>query len=163
MAQARSRALARASIARLVEYRIGWVEEPLAPQDFDGYARLRQTSPVPIATGEALYTVFDFKRPGEGEVDILDRVDHPRGRREMLGQRRNLHEGARHAASVPRTGIREDESGLGIIPEIGRMHFALVSGSRCGIQERSARMILRLPNRPQDGSRSRVDGDGDDA
>ena len=54
--------LARASIARLAEYRIGWVEEPLAPQDFDGYARLRQTSAVPIATGEALYTVFDFKR-----------------------------------------------------------------------------------------------------
>ncbi len=39
--------LARASIARLAEYRIGWVEEPLAPQDFDGYARLRQTSSRP--------------------------------------------------------------------------------------------------------------------
>jgi D-galactarolactone cycloisomerase len=36
--------LARAAIARLVEYRIGRVEEPLTPQNFDGYARLRQTS-----------------------------------------------------------------------------------------------------------------------
>ena len=64
--------LARASIARLAEYRIGWVEEPLAPQDFDGYARLRQTSPVPIATGEALYTVFDFKRLLDvGGVDVI--------------------------------------------------------------------------------------------
>lgn len=64
--------LARASIARLTEYRIGWVEEPLAPQDFDGYARLRQTSAVPIATGEALYTVFDFKRLLDvGGVDVI--------------------------------------------------------------------------------------------
>ena len=43
-----------------------------APQDFDGYARLRQTSAVPIATGEALYTVFDFKRLLDvGGVDVI--------------------------------------------------------------------------------------------
>ena len=48
------------------------MEEPLAPQDFDGYARLRQTSAVPIATGEALYTVFDFKRLLDvGGVDVI--------------------------------------------------------------------------------------------
>ena len=54
--------LARESIARLAEYEIGWVEEPLAPQDFDGYEQLNRWSPIPIATGEALYTAFDFKR-----------------------------------------------------------------------------------------------------
>lgn len=54
--------IARESIARLLPYRPGWVEEPLAPQDFDGYARIREISPIPIATGEALYSVFDFKR-----------------------------------------------------------------------------------------------------
>lgn len=54
--------LARESLARLAPYGIGWVEEPLAPQDFAGYELLQRASPVPIATGEALYTAFDFKR-----------------------------------------------------------------------------------------------------
>lgn len=54
--------IAKASINRLARYNIGWVEEPLAPQDFDGYRLLQRASPIPIATGEALYTAFDFKR-----------------------------------------------------------------------------------------------------
>lgn len=54
--------LARESITRIAGYGVGWIEEPLAPQDFAGYELLQRWSPVPIATGEALYTVFDFKR-----------------------------------------------------------------------------------------------------
>ena len=54
--------IAREAVARLAPYRPGWVEEPLGPQDFDGLARLARVSTIPIATGEALYTVFDFKR-----------------------------------------------------------------------------------------------------
>lgn len=54
--------IARESIARIERYAIGWVEEPLAPADVAGLARLAAATTVPIATGEALYTVFDFKR-----------------------------------------------------------------------------------------------------
>lgn len=54
--------LARESIARLAPYRLGWVEEPLMPQDVAGYEQLQRWSPIPIATGEALYTAYDFKR-----------------------------------------------------------------------------------------------------
>lgn len=54
--------LARESITRMAPYKIGWIEEPLAPQDLSGYEILQRWSPVPIATGEALYTAFDFKR-----------------------------------------------------------------------------------------------------
>lgn len=54
--------VARESIVRLAPYKIGWVEEPLSPHDVAGYECLRNWSPVPIATGEALYTAFDFKR-----------------------------------------------------------------------------------------------------
>ena len=54
--------LARESITRLAPYRIGWVEEPLSPEDLSGYEILQRWSPVPIATGEALYTAFGFKR-----------------------------------------------------------------------------------------------------
>jgi D-galactarolactone cycloisomerase len=64
--------LARESIMRIAPYRIGWVEEPLSPQDFDGYEILQRWSPVPIATGEALYTAFDFKRLVDRRaVDVL--------------------------------------------------------------------------------------------
>lgn len=34
------------------DYNIGWLEEPLGPGDVDGYAWLRDRSPVPIAAGE---------------------------------------------------------------------------------------------------------------
>ncbi|QCK87435.1 mandelate racemase/muconate lactonizing enzyme family protein [Phreatobacter aquaticus] len=54
--------LARESITRMAPHGLGWIEEPLSPQDFSGYELLQRWSPVPIATGEALYSVFDFKR-----------------------------------------------------------------------------------------------------
>lgn len=50
------------SMRRIERYRIGWFEEPLAPLDFDGYAELSRRAPIPVATGEALYTAHDFKR-----------------------------------------------------------------------------------------------------
>lgn len=50
------------SIGRITPYDIHWYEEALPPQDFNGYAMLRARSPIPIATGEALYTAWDFKR-----------------------------------------------------------------------------------------------------
>jgi len=50
------------SMRRIEKYRIGWFEEPLSPLDFDGYAELTRRAPIPVATGEALYTAHDFKR-----------------------------------------------------------------------------------------------------
>jgi L-alanine-DL-glutamate epimerase-like enolase superfamily enzyme len=38
----------------LADYDIGWFEEPLPPDDLEGYARLTAVSPVPIAGGEVL-------------------------------------------------------------------------------------------------------------
>ncbi|MBL8568414.1 MAG: mandelate racemase/muconate lactonizing enzyme family protein [Phreatobacter sp.] len=64
--------LARESIARMAPHGIGWVEEPLGPQDIRGYELLQRWSPVPIATGEALYTVHDFQHLVERRaVDVL--------------------------------------------------------------------------------------------
>ena len=73
---------------------------------------------------------------GEGEADILD--PRPPG---MFAQRRNLHE---DVDSVPRTGVRQWTRVARHHSGDRRKHFALVPGSRCGVQERSARMILRL-------------------
>ncbi|HUR46468.1 MAG TPA: mandelate racemase/muconate lactonizing enzyme family protein [Candidatus Saccharimonadales bacterium] len=38
---------------QFAEFKIGWLEEPLRPWDFEGYVWLRDRSPVPIAAGEA--------------------------------------------------------------------------------------------------------------
>ena len=53
---------ALASMRRIADYCIEWYEEQLPPLAFDGYAVLRPRAPIPIATGEALYTAWDFKR-----------------------------------------------------------------------------------------------------
>ena len=45
---------ARETARMLADYDIGWFEEPLAPDDIDGYVELRKQSPVPIAGGEVL-------------------------------------------------------------------------------------------------------------
>lgn len=34
------------------EYRLGWLEEPLSPDNYEGYRWLRDRSPIPIAAGE---------------------------------------------------------------------------------------------------------------
>ncbi|WP_306120134.1 MULTISPECIES: mandelate racemase/muconate lactonizing enzyme family protein [unclassified Roseitalea] len=64
--------IARQAIDAMRPYRPGWVEEPLAPRDYDGLARLHAVAGVPIATGEALFTVHDFRPIAEaGSADVL--------------------------------------------------------------------------------------------
>jgi L-alanine-DL-glutamate epimerase-like enolase superfamily enzyme len=47
---------------RLMEaYNIYWLEEPTIPDDFPGYARIAEASPVPIAQGENLHTVYEHR------------------------------------------------------------------------------------------------------
>jgi L-rhamnonate dehydratase len=38
-----------------------WIEEPLMPNDLEGYKRLACETSIPIATGEHLYTRWEFK------------------------------------------------------------------------------------------------------
>jgi len=45
---------ARRTAHMLADHGIAWFEEPLQPDDLDGYAELRRLSPVPIAGGEVL-------------------------------------------------------------------------------------------------------------
>ena len=60
------------SMRKIAPYNIGWYEEPLAPQDWRGYAELKQKAPIPLATGEALYETFDFRRLVEDRlVDVV--------------------------------------------------------------------------------------------
>ncbi len=48
--------------ALLREYRLAWIEEPLMPHDFDGYAELKRRCPYQRwSTGEHLYSKWEFK------------------------------------------------------------------------------------------------------
>ena len=46
--------------ARLDDFDLGWIEEPILYQDIDGHARLRQAIRTPIALGESLYSRQQF-------------------------------------------------------------------------------------------------------
>lgn len=55
----------------LEELGLGWFEEPLSPEDYEGYRELRQRSKIPIAAGECERLRFGFQRLFEGRcVDI---------------------------------------------------------------------------------------------
>ena len=45
----------------LAPFRITFLEEPLHPDDLDGFARLREASPIPIATGEKETSLAGFR------------------------------------------------------------------------------------------------------
>ena len=51
----------RASQA-LAEFNIYWLEEPTTPDDFAGHARIAQMGRLPIAAGENLHTVSEFRQ-----------------------------------------------------------------------------------------------------
>lgn len=46
---------------RLEEFNIGWLEEPTNPDDYEGYARIGQTTTIPIAMGENLHTIYEHQ------------------------------------------------------------------------------------------------------
>jgi L-rhamnonate dehydratase len=46
---------------QLAPYNLFWLEEPLPPDDLEGYARLRDECPIPIASGEHEYTAKAFE------------------------------------------------------------------------------------------------------
>jgi L-alanine-DL-glutamate epimerase-like enolase superfamily enzyme len=52
---------ARRAARALSAFDIFWLEEPLAAEDFQGYARLRAAIDIPVAAGESLYTEAQFR------------------------------------------------------------------------------------------------------
>ena len=60
-------------LARAMEpLAIGWFEEPVAPEDLEGYREVRASTSIPIAGGECSFTRHDFRRILEARaMDIV--------------------------------------------------------------------------------------------
>lgn len=56
----------------LEEADVAWFEEPVPPDDREGYRRLRAMTTVPLATGETEFAVFGFRElVAGGLIDVL--------------------------------------------------------------------------------------------
>lgn len=58
--QAWDRVTARSAALALADLGVGWLEEPLHPDDVAGHAELRAACPMPVALGENVYGVAEF-------------------------------------------------------------------------------------------------------
>lgn len=68
------------------KYELFWIEEPVHPDNLEGYKRLKRVCGIPIAAGEQHHTIYDFKLLLESEaVDIVQPdVGHVGGITEWL-------------------------------------------------------------------------------
>ena len=57
------------------ELGVEWLEEPLLPDDFAGYAELARQSPIPIAGGEHEYTAAAFRELAERRLHNILQPD----------------------------------------------------------------------------------------
>ncbi|EKN63446.1 mandelate racemase/muconate lactonizing enzyme family protein [Schinkia azotoformans] len=59
--------------ARLIEeYDIHWYEEPVSPEDIEGFRYLKEQTSIPLASGEALFTRYGFRNYIErGLIDFV--------------------------------------------------------------------------------------------
>jgi len=56
----------------LAEADVAWFEEPVPPDDREGYARLRSMTSVPLATGETEFSLFGFRDLiAGGMIDVV--------------------------------------------------------------------------------------------
>jgi len=92
------------------EYNVAFIEEPLAPDDLDGYATLVQQVSIPIAGGEHEYLTRGFR-------NLIDRKLHA-----VLQPDINWCGGMTTVADVYRFGL---EAKLRVIPHRGSEPFAL--------------------------------------
>ena len=64
--------MARMLLKELEPYKLLYIEEPLQPEQIEGFIELRHHTSTPIATGERMYTRWGFKNLiASGAIDIV--------------------------------------------------------------------------------------------
>lgn len=107
-----------ARLARALEpYDLLWIEDPIAPDNLDGYKRIRDAAHVPLAAGERMATIF-----GERELierELVDVIQPDTGRAGGLTQMRKIAAmaEAHHIMMAPHSGS------LGPVAEYAALHL----------------------------------------
>jgi len=107
-----------ARVARALEpYELEWIEDPIAPENLDGYRRIRDAAQVPLAAGERMATIF-----GERELierDLVDVIQPDTGRAGGISQMKKIAAmaEAHHIMMAPHSGS------LGPVAEYAALHL----------------------------------------
>jgi L-rhamnonate dehydratase len=98
---------AKRMLPLLEPFNLRWLEEPVIPDDIDGYAELRRRSSIPIAGGEHEFTLYGFR-------DLIDAkaVDYIQFDTNRVG-------GISQAGKI--AALAEAHS-IPVIPHAGQMH-----------------------------------------
>jgi galactonate dehydratase len=106
-----------AQVARALEpYNLLFVEDPIAPENVDGYKRIRDHANVPLAAGERMATIF-----GERELierELVDVIQPDTGRAGGITQMKKIAAmaEAHHIMMAPHSGS------LGPVAEYAALH-----------------------------------------
>jgi galactonate dehydratase len=107
-----------ARVARALEpYNLLWIEDPIAPENLDGYRRIRDAAHVPLAAGERMATIF-----GERELierELVDIIQPDTGRAGGITQMKKIAAmaEAHHIMMAPHSGS------LGPVAEYAALHL----------------------------------------
>jgi galactonate dehydratase len=107
-----------ARVARALEpYNLLWIEDPIAPDNIEGYKRIREAAHVPLAAGERTATIF-----GERELierELVDIIQPDTGRAGGITQMKKIAAmaEAHHIMMAPHSGS------LGPVAEYAALHL----------------------------------------
>jgi galactonate dehydratase len=107
-----------AQVARALEpYRLLFIEDPIAPENLDGYKRIRDATHVPLAAGERMVTIFGLRELIERE--LVDVVQPDTGRAGGITQMKKIAAmaEAHHIMVAPHSGS------LGPVAEYAALHL----------------------------------------
>jgi galactonate dehydratase len=107
-----------ARVARELEpYNLLWIEDPIAPENLEGYRRIRQSAHVPLASGERQATIFGERQLIEEE--LVDVLQPDTGRAGGITQMKKIAAmaEAHHIMMAPHSGS------LGPVAEYAALHL----------------------------------------
>ena len=107
-----------ARVARELEpYNLLWIEDPIAPENLEGYRRIRESAHVPLASGERQATIFGERQMIEEE--LVDVLQPDTGRAGGITQMKKIAAmaEAHHIMMAPHSGS------LGPVAEYAALHL----------------------------------------
>lgn len=108
---------------RIARYDLWFLEEPVFPDDLDGYERIRRVSPIPLACGESEFGTFGFRELiGRGLIDVVQ-------------------------PDVSRVGGYTGGMRVGALVQASNLRYAPHTGFSCGVsQVASLHLAAAVPN-----------------